>query len=110
MEDKAMKYFAGLDVSMAETSVCIVNQDGGFVREATDPASIEKYLKATGFAFERVGFESGACSPWLYKGLIAAGMPAICLDARHTHAALKAQNVKTDRNDARGIAQIVRTG
>jgi len=108
-----MKYFAGLDVSMAETSVCIVDQDGAMVREgraATDPASIEKYLKATGFSFERVGFESGPCSAWLYKGLMAAGMPAVCMDARHTHAALKAQNVKTDRNDARGLAQIVRTG
>jgi transposase len=108
-----MKYFAGLDVSMEQTSVCIVDQDGAVVREgraATDPASIEKYLKATGLAFERVGFESGPCSAWLYKGLIAAGLAAICMDARHTHAALKAQNVKTDRNDARGLAQIVRTG
>lgn len=108
-----MKYFAGLDVSMEETSVCIVDQDGAMVREgraATDPASIEKYLKATGLAFERVGFEAGPCAAWLYKGLIAAGMPAICMDARHTHTALKAQNMKTDRNDARGIAQIVRTG
>ena len=60
--------------------------------------------------FERVGFESGPCSAWLYKGLSAAGLPVICMDARHTSAALKAQNVKTDRNDARGIAQIVRTG
>ena len=108
-----MKYFAGLDVSMAETSICIVNQDGAVVREgraATDPASIEKYLKATGLCFERAGFESGPCSAWLYKGLMAAGLPVICMDARHASAALKAQNVKTDRNDARGIAQIVRTG
>jgi transposase len=108
-----MKYFAGLDVSMAETSVCIVNQDGAVVREgraATAPASIETYLKATGFCFERVGLESGPCSAWLYKGLMAAGLPVICIDARHASAALKAQNVKTDRNDARGIAQIIRTG
>jgi transposase len=113
MEDKAMKYFAGLDVSMIETSVCIVDQDGAVIREgraATDPAAINTYLKATGFAFERVGFETGPCSAWLYKGLIAAGLPAICMDARHASAALKAQNVKTDRNDARGLAQIVRTG
>jgi transposase len=108
-----MKYFAGLDVSMEETSVCIVNQDGAVVREgraATDPAAINDYLGATGLRFERVGFESGPCSAWLYKGLIAAGLPVICIDARHASAALKAQNVKTDRNDARGIAQIVRTG
>src|SRR5271169_2362711 len=113
MEENIMKYFAGLDVSMAETSICIVNQDGAVVREgraATDPASIEKYLKATGLCFERAGFESGPCSAWLYKGLMAAGLPVICIDARHASAALKAQNVKTDRNDARGIAQIVRTG
>ena len=108
-----MQYFAGLDVSMAETSVCIVNQGGEVVREGramSDPAAIEKYLKATGFVFERVGLESGPCSAWLYKGLIAAGLPVICMDARRTSAALKAQNVKTDRNDARGIARIVRTG
>ena len=108
-----MKYFAGLDVSMIETSVCIVDQDGAVIREGkalTDPASIGKFLDATGFAFERVGFETGPCSAWLYKGLIAAGLPAVCIDARHAHAALKAQNVKTDRNDARGLAQIVRTG
>jgi len=108
-----MKYFAGLDVSMEETSVCIVNQDGEIIREgraATDPAALDDYLKATGLPFDRVGFESGPCSAWLYKGLSAAGLPVICMDARHTSAALKAQNMKTDRNDARGIAQIVRTG
>jgi transposase len=108
-----MRYFAGLDVSMEETSVCIVDQDGAVVREgraATDPVSIGTFLAATGFAFERVGLESGPCSPWLYKGLIALALPAVCIDARHAHAALKAQNVKTDRNDARGLAQIVRTG
>jgi transposase len=108
-----MKYVAGLDVSMAETSVCIVDQDGAVVREgkaATDPAAIAQYLKATGYDFERIGFETGACSAWLYKGLIAAGFSAICMDARHAHAAFKAQNVKTDKNDARGLAQIVRTG
>jgi transposase len=108
-----MKYFAGLDVSMEETSVCIVDQDGAVVREgraASDPAALNDYLGATGLRFERVGFESGPSSAWLYKGLSAAGLPVICMDARHTSAALKAQNVKTDRNDARGIAQIVRTG
>lgn len=108
-----MKYFAGLDVSMEETSVCIVDQDGGIVREgraASDPAALNGYLKATGLPFERVGFESGPSSAWLYKGLSAVGLLVICLDARHTSVALKAQQVKTDRNDARGIAQIVRTG
>jgi len=105
-----MKYFAGLDVSMEETSVCIVDQDGAVVREgraASDPAALNDYLGATGLRFERVGFESEPSSAWLYKGLSAAGLPVICMDARHTSAP---QNVKTDRNDARGIAQIVRTG
>ena len=106
-----MKYFAGLDESMEETSVCIVDQDGAVVREgraASDPAALNDYLGATGLRFERVGFESGPSSAWLYKGLSAAGLPVICMDARHTSAALKAKNVKTDRNDARGMTGALR--
>jgi transposase len=108
-----MKYYAGLDVSLEETSVCIVNQDGDIVREGkapTDPEPLAAFLEATGLVFDRVGFEAGPGSAWLYKGLAAAGLPVFCIETRHAHAALKAQNVKTDRNDARGIAHMMRTG
>ena len=108
-----MKYYAGLDVSMEATSVCVVDQEGNVIREGsveTEPEALCDFIRATGLLFERVGFESGPCSAWLYKGLADAGLPVVCIDARHTHAALKAQNVKTDRNDARGIAHIMRTG
>jgi transposase len=108
-----MKYYAGLDVSLKETSVCIVNQDGDILKEGkvpADPEPLAAFLKATGLVFDRVGLEAGPGSPWLYKGLAAAGLPVFCIETRHAHAALKAQNVKTDRNDARGIAHMMRTG
>ena len=108
-----MKYYAGLEVSLKETAVCIVTQDGDIVKEGTvptDPEPLAAYLKATGLVFARVGLEAGPGSPWLYKGLAAAGLPVFCIETRHAHAALKAQNVKTDRNDARGIAHMMRTG
>ena len=76
----------------------------------TVPDDIAVYLRSSGLEYERIGLESGPCSPWLYQGLIDKGLPAICIDARHANAALKAQNFKTDKNDAMGIAHIMRTG
>lgn len=108
-----MKYYVGLDVSMDETSVCVMDEGGRVFYEAkvpTEPDDIAVYLRSSGLEYERVGLESGPCSPWLYQGLIDKGLPAICIDARHASAALKAQNVKTDKNDAMGIAHIMRTG
>ncbi len=108
-----MKYFAGLDVSDKETWVCIVDHDGAIIKEGpvpTEPQAIAAFLQATGLKLERVGFEAGPLSPWLYHELVAADVPVTCLETRHAKAALKAQNMKTDRNDARGLAQIVRTG
>ena len=108
-----MKYHVGLDVSMDETSVCVMDETGKVIYEAkvpTDPDDIAVYLRSSGLEYERIGLESGPCSPWLYQGLIDKGLPAICIDARHASAALKAQNFKTDKNDAMGIAHIMRTG
>lgn len=108
-----MNYYAGLDVSMEKTAVCVVDQNGEIVSEhtaATEPKALYRCLAQTGLSFELVGFEAGPCSAWLYKGLLAAGLSVVCIDARHAHAALKAQNVKTDKNDARGLAHILRTG
>lgn len=108
-----MKHYAGLDVSLKETSICIVDEGGNIVREGqtcSDPAAITAFLQAAGVRLARVGLEAGSLSPWLYHELLAVGCPVYCLETRHVKAALKAQTVKTDRNDARGIAHIMRTG
>lgn len=108
-----MKYYCGLDVSLNSTAICIVNHDGQIIREGevpTEPAAIDQWLKALGLAMERVGLEAGGLSPWLCHELLGNGWPVICMETRHAKAAMKAQQVKTDRNDARGLAHIMRTG
>lgn len=108
-----MKYYCGLDVSLNNTAACIVDQDGQIIREGevpTEPAAIDQWLKSSGLPMERVGLEAGGLTPWLCHELLAADWPAICIEARHAAAAMKAQQVKTDRNDARGLAHIMRTG
>lgn len=108
-----MKYYCGLDISLEKTAICIVNQNGDIIREGeapTEPDDIHVWLNSLGIPLERVGLEAGSLTPWLCHELLAEGWPAICIETRHANAALKAQNVKTDRNDARGIAHIMRTG
>lgn len=108
-----MPYFVGLDVSLKLTAICVVDQDGATVREgsaATEPEKLAAWLRESGLAFERVGLEAGPCSSWLFKDLKEAGLPVVCIETRHASAVMQAQNVKTDRNDARGIAQMMRTG
>jgi transposase len=108
-----MDYFAGLDVSVKETSVCIVDDAGKIVREArvaSEPEALLQVLTSTIYRFKRVGLEAGPLSQWLYSVLAEAGLPVICVETRHMRAALKAQINKTDRNDARGIAQMMRVG
>lgn len=108
-----MKYYVGLDVSLKETSVCIVDQDGEFFKEGsvfTEPKDIAIFLRNTNLTFEAIGLETGNLSSWLCHELLADGLPAICIEATHAHAILKAQKVKTDKNDARGLAHIMRTG
>lgn len=108
-----MKYYCGLDVSLKNTSICVVNRNGDIIREGeslSDPDSINAFLKKLSFPIERAGIEASSLTPWLCEGLLGLGIPAICIETRHAKAALKAQQVKTDRNDARGIAHIMRTG
>jgi transposase len=108
-----MDYFAGLDVSVKETSVCIVDDAGKTVREArvaSEPEALLQVLTNTIYRFKRVGLEAGPLSQWLYSVLAEAGLPVICVETRHMRAVLKAQINKTDRNDARGIAQMMRVG
>src|SRR5499426_2037950 len=108
-----MDYFAGLDVSVKETSICIVDDTGKIVREArvaTEPEALLQVLTNTIYRFKRVGLEAGPLSQWLYSVFAEAGLPVICVETRHMRAMLKAQINKTDRNDARGIAQMMRVG
>ena len=107
----ATEYYVGLDVSVKTTAICIVDGKGEVVREAalvTEPATLAEFLRRTGFDIVRVGHEAGPMSAWLYEGLEAAGLPVVCVEARHMKSALSAMVNKTDRNDARGIAQMMR--
>jgi transposase len=108
-----MDHFAGLDVSVKETSVCIVDDVGKVVREvrvASEPAALLGVLKNPVFHFKRIGLEAGPLSQWLFSALAEAELPVVCVETRHMQAVLKAQINKTDRNDARGIAQMMRVG
>src|ERR1700758_1793027 len=106
-----MDYFAGLDVSVKDTSVCIVDGTGKIVREvkvASEPQALLAVLRNATYCFKRIGLEAGPLSQWLYGALAEAGLPVICVETRHMRAVLKAQINKTDRNDARGMAQMMR--
>src|SRR5512135_2285417 len=108
-----MDHFAGLDVSVNETSVCIVDDTGRLVREvkvASEPDALLAVLKNPTYHFKRIGLEAGPLSQWLFGALAEAGLPVICVETRHMRAVLKAQINKTDRNDARGMAQMTRAG
>ncbi len=108
-----MEYFAGLDVSIDDTAICVVSDSGEVVLEtsvATDPGTIADALRPYAGRLRRAGHEAGALSPWLHPELIAAGVPAVCLETRHVRAAMAAQRNKTDAKDALGIAHIMRTG
>ena len=108
-----MEHFAGLDVSVKETSICIVDDTGKIVREvkvASEPDALLQVLKTSAYRFKRIGLEAGPLSQWLYSAFAEANLPVICVETRHMRAVLKAQINKTDRNDARGIAQMMRAG
>src|SRR4249919_738243 len=108
-----MDHFAGLDVSVKETSVCIVDDTGKIVREvkvASEPEALLAVLKNPVYHFRRIGLEAGPLSQWLYSALAEAELPVVCVETRHMQALLKAQINKTDRNDARGMAQMMRVG
>src|SRR3984885_15488379 len=108
-----MDHFAGLDVSVKDTNVCIVDDTGRIVREvkvASEPEALLPVLTNPAYHFKRIGLEAGSLSQWLFSALAEAGLPVICVETRHMRAVLKAQINKTDRNDARGIAQMMRVG
>jgi transposase len=107
-----MKYYAGLDVSMKETFICILNEEGKKVYESqsySDPKLIHDDLVKSGYHLEKVGLESGSLSSYLTKGLQALKYNAICIDSRKMAAILAVTVNKTDKNDARGIADAMRS-
>jgi transposase len=108
-----MDYYAGIDVSLETVNICIVDQDGAVLREekvAAEPEALIGAFGRFGKPLKRVGLEAGPLSTWLYKGLRDAGLPAIMVETRHMKSALSAMRQKTDRNDARGIAHMMRMG
>ena len=108
-----MEYYAGIDVSLECSSVCVVDATGRIVREAkvlSEPDSLTAWFQEFGFTLTRVGLEAGPLSQWLYAGMKAAGLAVELLETRRVRDAFKAMPVKTDRKDARGIAQLVRMG
>ena len=95
-----MDYFAGLDVSVKDTSVCIVDDTGKTIREvkaASEPEALLAVLNTPAYHFKRIGLEAGPLSQWLFSALAEAGLPVICVETRHMPAVLKAQINKTDR-------------
>lgn len=105
--------FAGLDVATRLTAICVVDETGEILSETvvpTEPEAIRATLSDYAGRLRRVGQEAGALSSWLDRELRRAGLPTVVLETRHAHAALAAQRNKTDRHDARGLAQILRTG
>lgn len=108
-----MDCFVGLDVSLRSCALCIVDGRGQVHLERELPcevADIVACLKTAGHPIERIGFEAGALSQHLFFGLQAEGFGIVCMEARQVNAALSAMRNKTDKNDAKGIAQILRTG
>jgi transposase len=101
-EKRSMDYFAGLDVSVKDTSICIVDGTGKIAREvkvASESAALLAVLTGSSYRFKRIGLEAGPLSQWLFSALAEAGSPVICVETRHMRAVLKAQINKTDRND-----------
>jgi transposase len=108
-----MEHHTGIDVSLELSSLCVLDATGKVIREAkvaSEPEALVAFLGGLGVTIVRVGLEAGPLSQWLYDGLHKAGFEAVLLETRHVKAALSAMAIKTDRRDARGIAQLLRMG
>jgi transposase len=108
-----MDYYAGIDVSLEYSTVCVVDGSGQIVREdkiASEPEVLIAWFNSLGYRLTRIGLEAGPLSQWLYAAMKQAGLAVELLETRHVRDAFKAMPVKSDRNDARGIAQLMRLG
>src|SRR5438552_4563175 len=111
--ETTMDHYAGIDVSLECSSVCVVDANGKIWREArvaSEPEALIAWFHSLGFGLERIGLEAGPRSQWLFAGMKAAGLAVELLETRHVRKAFEAMPVKSDRNDARGIAQLMRLG
>ena len=108
-----MDHYAGIDVSLECSSVCVVDAKGEIVREAkvaSEPEALIAWFHSLGSDLARIGLEAGPLSQWLYAAMKKAGLAVELLETRHVSDAFKAMPVKSDRNDARNIAQLMRLG
>ncbi|MEM9840841.1 MAG: transposase, partial [Pseudomonadota bacterium] len=108
-----MKHYVELDLAQKETAVCVVDEAGKVLfegRAKSDPGTLAALIARRAPQAERIGFETGAMSSWLWHELSRVGLPVVCVDARHAHAALSVRMNKSDENDARGRADLVRIG
>jgi transposase len=108
-----MEHYAGIDVSLECSSVCVVDASGKIVREgkvASEPEALISWLRSLGYELSRIGLEAGPLSQWLFAAMRRAGLAVELLETRHVRKAFEAMPVKSDRNDARGIAQLMRLG
>ena len=108
-----MELYVGMDVSLKETSICVVDRNGKIVSEGTvisEPVAIAAFIKVKAAGALRIGLETGPTTTWHWHELRSFGLPVICIDARHAKAALSLQVNKSDRNDAAGIARIMQAG
>ncbi len=106
-----MEQLAGIDVSLQLSSICVMDATGRILREAkvaSDPKSLVDWVQGSGLELARIGLEADPLSQWLYAAMRAAGLAVELLETRHVCDAFKAMPVKTDRNDARGIAHLMR--
>src|SRR5438128_11980589 len=108
-----MNHYAGIDVSLECSCVCVIDANGKILREAkvaSEPEALIAWFRCSGFDLERIGLEAGPLSQWLFAAMKAAGLAVELLETRHVRKAFEAMPVKSDRNDARGIAQLMRLG
>ena len=100
-----MSYYAGIDVSLESSAVCVVDGAGKILREAkvaSEPRALIDWFRSLGLALERIGLEAGPLSQWLYAALCEAKFAVELLETRHVRDAFKAMPVKSDRNDGSG--------
>jgi len=108
-----MKQYVGLDVAQKETAICVIDEQGRIVHEGkapTEPGALARLIRKRAPSAELVGFETGAMASWLWHELKRLDVPVVCVDARHAHAVLSVRMNKSDENDARGLAELMRVG
>ena len=111
--ETAVEQYVGIDVSLEQSSVCVMDRTGQIVREAkvpSDPEALLLFLARLDGPVTLIGMEAGPLSQWLHAGLTTAGLDVVLMETRQVKAALSAIPIKTDRRDARGMAQLLRMG